>query len=121
MLRWLRASHLSNSSCWLQDPDAGPAMVGNACTQVRSVSVPPQTVRWTCGIAVKGDYACGGGAPLAPVHLAVQACAFHMLPRYVGVCCWELTGGTCKGSLVGCFACWGGSPWRLGFWIVVAP
>ena len=37
-----------------------------ACTQVGSMSVPPQTIRWTCGIAVKGDYACGGGTPSAP-------------------------------------------------------
>ena len=30
------------------------------------MSVPSQTIRWTCGIAVKGDYACGGGTPSAP-------------------------------------------------------
>lgn len=48
----------------LQDPDAGPPMVGDACTKVSSVSVPKQTVYWTCGIAVKGDYACGGGTPI---------------------------------------------------------
>ena len=45
----------------MQDPNAGPAMVGNACTQVNSVSVPRMSVLWTCGIAVQGDYACGGG------------------------------------------------------------
>ncbi len=45
-----------------QDPDAGPPVVGDACTKVNSIFVPSQTVYWTCGIAVKGDYACGGGA-----------------------------------------------------------
>ena len=47
----------------LQDPDHGPLMVGDACQRVNSVSVPKQTMLWTCGISVQGDYACGGGAP----------------------------------------------------------
>ena len=71
-------SFLSRWFCWLQDPDAGPAMVGNACTQVGSVSVPPQTIRWTCGIAVKGDYACGGGAPPAPSALGSTGVPFQV-------------------------------------------
>ncbi|CAK0737066.1 hypothetical protein CVIRNUC_000849 [Coccomyxa viridis] len=58
-----------------KDPDAGPAMVGNACTQVGSMSVPPQTIRWTCGIAVKGDYACGGGGLGGPPSVTKIPCS----------------------------------------------
>ena len=54
----------SEGAVWVQDPDAGPAMVGNACAQVNSVTVPRMSVQWTCGIVVQGDYACGGGAPV---------------------------------------------------------
>ena len=57
----------------VQDPDAGPLRVGDACTKVDSVSVPKQTVYWTCGIAVKGDYACGGGTPVQ----SFSACFIH--------------------------------------------
>ena len=82
----------------LQDPDAGPAMVGNACTQVGSMSVPPQTIRWTCGIAVKGDYACGGGTPSAPsapsapgsiglLHFMCFCIRAHILGRDCGHLC----------------------------------
>ena len=52
-------------------------MVGNACAQVNSVSVPRVSVQWTCGIAVQGDYACGGGAPVhrwpSPVHILASS------------------------------------------------
>ncbi len=58
----------------LQDPNAGPAMVGNACTQVNSVSVPRMSVQWTCGIAVQGDYACGGGMSLSPSFSGARYC-----------------------------------------------
>lgn len=57
-----------------QDPDAGPPMVGDACSKVNSISVPMQTVYWTCGIAVKGDYACGGGT-LTGSSLSIKAVA----------------------------------------------
>nr|QOL01071.1 putative extracellular protein CSOL_005 [Pseudococcomyxa simplex] len=58
-----------------KDPDAGPPMVGDACTKVSSVSVPKQTVYWTCGIAVKGDYACGGGGLGGPPSISSIPCS----------------------------------------------
>lgn len=58
-----------------KDPDAGPAMVGDACTKVSSISVPSQTVYWTCGIVVKGDYACGGGGLGGPPSVSSIPCA----------------------------------------------
>ena len=61
-------AHSHDEACCPQDPDAGPAMVGDACTQVKSVRVPTMTVQWTCGIAVKGDFACGGGASPVLLH-----------------------------------------------------
>ena len=56
----------------LQDPDMGPPAVGDACELVGSVSVPQQTMLWTCGISVQGDYNCGGGE---------EARASYHLPR----------------------------------------
>ncbi|CAL5218430.1 g111 [Coccomyxa viridis] len=58
-----------------KDPNAGPAMVGNACTQVNSVSVPRMSVLWTCGIAVQGDYACGGGGAGGPPSVTKIPCS----------------------------------------------
>ena len=52
-----------------QDPDHGPLAVGDACQKVASVSVPRQTMLWTCGIAVQGDYNCGGGERALPARL----------------------------------------------------
>lgn len=73
-----------------QDPDAGPPMVGDACTKVSSISVPSQTVYWTCGIAVKGDYACGGGMPT----FLTSAHQIRPTPRCV------LSGGTTEQPFV---------------------
>ena len=63
----------------MQDPDAGPAMVGNACAQVNAVSVPRMSVQWTCGIAVQGDYACGGGMTMQHDPIKHQSHAASLL------------------------------------------
>lgn len=63
-MKWLHVG-------WLQDPDSGPPAVGDACEKVGSVSVPQQTMLWTCGISVQGDYNCGGGGHALP-DLAVK-------------------------------------------------
>ena len=69
----------------VQDPNAGPAMVGNACAQVNSVSVPRMSVQWTCGIAVQGDYACGGGMSPRLSEFCRSVQVLQICTVYVGI------------------------------------
>jgi hypothetical protein len=76
-----------------QDPDHGPLAVGDACQKVASVSVPRQTMLWTCGIAVQGDYNCGGGVRALPAQphmsLALQLHDVHSLSTRSNLKCWH--------------------------------
>jgi hypothetical protein len=69
----------------LQDPDAGPPKVGDACAKVNSISIPPQMLNWTCGISVKGNYNCGGRKLLPDLLNRSQTCSVTSLLIYLPV------------------------------------